>query len=94
MAKRKGGLPAHTQTGKKSAVSPLSSNHRINRDGSSKVGGVTPKGIEGLRHSVTKPNGQPLGTIGSSGPLAKVGTDTDKQNTTLGRVYIKTKPNK
>lgn len=92
MAKKSGGLPSYTRTNSvSSGTSPLKGSHSVARDGIK--GGIAGRGIKGLAHSSTKPSGS-SGTIGASGPLKSTSTDSDKRNTGLGRVYIRTKSQK
>ena len=78
-----GGLPRYSRTNKTGGKSqPTKAGINLPKDGGSRT--IAP-GIEGARHSVTKPNSQ--------GALKLAGAPKDMKNTTLGRVYIKTKPN-
>ncbi|CAN5204021.1 hypothetical protein BH09PAT1_BH09PAT1_1490 [soil metagenome] len=82
--KKSGGLPRYSKTNKTGGKSqPTGTAIKLPKDGGSRS---ISKGIEGTRHSLTKPNSQ--------GSLKLAGAPKDQLNTTLGKVYIRTKPNK
>lgn len=86
MAKKSGkGLPPYSRTSKTTGASPtnIKAGIKLAKDGG---GRTVAKGIEGNRYSSTKPQ---KGVGISTGNAA-----ADQKNTTLGRPYISTKPNK